>query len=59
MEGDSPRIEPKLFGCLFEGVADVAGVEVAADGVGLVLSAVEEASGLAGEVVDGPFPKAG
>ncbi|WP_200263823.1 hypothetical protein [Streptomyces sp. HSG2] len=34
----------------------MAGVEVAADVVGLLLSAVEEASGFAGEVVDRTGP---
>ncbi|GGZ92375.1 hypothetical protein GCM10010389_33780 [Streptomyces echinoruber] len=44
-------IESELLSCLFEGVADVAGVEVAADDAGLVLAAVEEPAGLVGEVV--------
>ncbi|MCI0386744.1 hypothetical protein [Streptomyces sp. CNQ085] len=48
---DGGYIEAELFSCLFEGVADVAGVEVAADVAGLALAAVEETSGLAGEVV--------
>lgn len=44
-------IEPELLGCLHDRVADVLGVEVAADDVGLALSAAEEAAGLVGEVV--------
>jgi hypothetical protein len=45
------RIESELLICLFDGVSDVACVEVAADDAGLVLAAVEEAAGLVGEVV--------
>ncbi|WP_313896265.1 RHS repeat-associated core domain-containing protein [Streptomyces sp. YIM 98790] len=44
-------IEPELLGCLHDRVADVSGVEVAADDVGLALSAAEETASLVGEVV--------
>ncbi|MFD5514210.1 hypothetical protein ACFWIB_42035 [Streptomyces sp. NPDC127051] len=46
-----PSFESKLFGCLFDGVADVGGVEVAADDVGLLLAAAEKLSGFVGEVL--------
>ncbi|EST18715.1 hypothetical protein M878_44565 [Streptomyces roseochromogenus subsp. oscitans DS 12.976] len=42
---------PELLICLPDGVADGAGMEVAADDAGLFLAAAEEAAGLAGEVV--------
>ncbi|MFJ8589621.1 hypothetical protein ACIRD2_34070 [Streptomyces sp. NPDC093595] len=45
-------IEPELLSCLHDRVADVAGVEVATDDVGLALAAVEEAAGLVGQFVD-------
>ncbi|MFE3866439.1 hypothetical protein ACFXPT_39640, partial [Streptomyces goshikiensis] len=41
------------FGCLHDRLADVSGLEVAPDDVGLALSAVEEAAGFVGEVVGG------
>lgn len=45
-------IEPELFDCLHDRVADVPGVEAAADDVGPAPPAAEEeAAGLVGEVV--------